>query len=95
MILDRIYTVISDARTQQNGWGLPDVSEDYIMGELHGQLKGAQQAWALVQLRFLPDIGEMETPEQATERVETYARRRLAETGSRALRKRVSGLTTA
>lgn len=93
IVLDRIYTVISDAREKQNGWGLPDVSEEYVMGELYGQLKRAQQAWALVQPRFLPDTGQLETPEQVTERVETYYTKRSAETGSRVLRKRVSGQT--
>jgi hypothetical protein len=91
IILERVYRVISDSRKQQNGWNLPDVSEEYIMGELYGQLKRAQEAWALVQPRFLPHCGQLESPEQVTKRVESYYSKRVTESGSRALRMRVSG----
>ena len=39
IVLRNLYNFINTKRTKQNGWGLPDVSEEYVMGELWGQLK--------------------------------------------------------
>lgn len=89
-ILRQIYDLIVTSRKEQGGWGLPDVSEDYLKGELRGHLKRAQESWALVQPRFLPHSNEMETPVKVTERVEAYHRQRMATVGGRSLRKRVS-----
>ena len=89
IILRQIYNLILEARVRQGGWGLPDVSEAYIMGELQAQLKGSREAWALVQPRIDPTSGEAESPEQVGTRVESYYKR-MADTSSRSLRKRVS-----
>jgi hypothetical protein len=90
MILRRIYDEIMAVRAQHGGWGLPDVSEGYIMGELEGQLKRSQEAWAMVQPRISHETGELETPDQLATRIELYTRRRMANVGGRALRQRVS-----
>jgi hypothetical protein len=90
IIINRIFALIQTARDNQGGWGLPDVSEDYIKGELHGQLKRSQEAWALVQPRFLHASGQLETPEQVVARVEQYYNKRNSVSTSRVLRKRVS-----
>jgi len=63
LILKRIYNDIMATHNEQGGWGLPDVSEGYLMGELAGQLKRSQKAWNLVQPHFLTE-NEMERPEQ-------------------------------
>jgi hypothetical protein len=90
IILRRIYDIMLAAREKHGGWGLPDVSEGYIMAELQGQLKRSQEAWALVQPRILPKSGESETQEQVAERVRKQNEKRMTDVGGRSLRKRVS-----
>jgi hypothetical protein len=90
IIINRIFTLIKTARDSQGGWGLPDVSEDYITGELYGQLKRSQEAWALVQPRFLQASGQLEAPEQVVARVQQYYNKRASDSTSRVTRKRVS-----
>jgi hypothetical protein len=89
-ILQRIYNLILAARERHGGWGLPDVSDGYIMGILQGQLKRSQEAWAMVQPRFLPLAGEMEAQDQVETRVRRYCTKRMSEVSGRSLRKRVS-----
>ena len=52
IVLCNLYNLINTKHTEQNGWGLLDVSEEHVIGELWGQLKHSREAWALVQPRF-------------------------------------------
>ena len=90
MILQRIYNDIVAIRNEHGGWGLPDVSKGYLIGELAGQLKRSQEAWSLVQPRFLAENDAMEKPEEVTKRVDTYWTKRIGDISSRSIRKRVS-----
>lgn len=89
-ILQQIYDLIVSSRQNHGGWGLPDVSEGYLMGELQGQLKRSQESWAQVQPRFIPGRNEVETLEQVADRVESYQKKRMGCANARSLRKRVS-----
>jgi hypothetical protein len=90
LILQRIYNDIVAIRNEHGGWGLPDVSEGYLIGELAGQLKRSQEAWSLVQPRFLAENDAMERPDEVTKRVDTYWTKRIGDVSSRSIRKRVS-----
>ncbi|KAJ7231867.1 hypothetical protein B0H12DRAFT_1239830 [Mycena haematopus] len=68
-------------------WGLPKVSDAYLVGELYGHLKRSQQAWALWRPRLLPALLRMETEVEATARAEASLGRRQVNTGSRTNRK--------
>jgi hypothetical protein len=89
-ILNNIYELISKTRDKQGGWGLPDVSKDYLMGELWGQLSRSRDAWALVQPRFSLETGQMETDDQCRERVKAYSNKRSRTVVARSRRQRVS-----
>ena len=45
-ILRRIYDDILAVRETEGGWGLPDVSEDYLLGLLYMQLKRSREVWS-------------------------------------------------
>ncbi|KAJ7237287.1 hypothetical protein B0H12DRAFT_1238248 [Mycena haematopus] len=68
-------------------WGLPKVSDAYLVGELYGHLKRSQQAWALWRPRMLPTLMRMETEAEAAERAKVSQGRRQVSTGNRASRK--------
>lgn len=90
IILQRIYNQILVDREEDGGWGLPDVSEEYIMAALYGQLKRAREAWSQFQPRLDLQTGNIETPDRLIHRVNTYTQGRLATIGSRSRRKHVS-----
>lgn len=90
LVLRKICDIVLASREKDGGWGVPSVSEAYIVGELQGQLKRSQEAWALVQPRFINEAAAMETPEQVVARVEGYSQKRMADVSSRSLRQRVS-----
>lgn len=50
---------------QEGGWNTPDVSEDYLLGLFHGQLKCSHEAWIQVQPRFSMENRREETEEEA------------------------------
>ncbi|KAG5633815.1 hypothetical protein H0H81_005107 [Sphagnurus paluster] len=52
LILQKIYKDLLESRQSHGGWNLPDVSEDYVMSMLRGQLKRSREAWAEMQPRF-------------------------------------------
>src|ERR1700722_1949325 len=93
MILQKICDQTRALREEQGGWGIPDVSEAYIMGELEGQLKRSREAWALVQPRLSSESGTIETREQTASRVQSYSAKRRADVSGRSLRKAVSLLS--
>ena len=86
-ILQRIYNLILSSRQTHGGWGLPDVSEGYLMGELRGQLKRSQESWAQVQPRLIPGRHEMESLEEVAECVEWQHKKRMDCANARSLRK--------
>ena len=89
-ILRRIYDDILAVRETEGGWGLPDVSEDYLLGLLYMQLKRSREAWSRMQLRFLSDRGRGETTQEAAERVIGQTGQRYQANSSRSRRQRVS-----
>lgn len=89
LVLHRIYEQIL-LKSREDEWNVPNVSEEYLMGELYGQVKRAREAWSHVQPRFQPSTGRLETAEEVMERVEATNTQRLGSAGSRARRERVS-----
>lgn len=89
LILRRMYEQIL-LKSREDGWSVPNVSQDYLMGELYGQVKRAREAWSHVQPRYQSSTGGMETAEEVMKRVETMNGQRLGSAGSRARRERVS-----
>lgn len=89
LILRRIYEQLL-LRSREDGWSVPNVSEEYLMGELYGQVKRAREAWSLVQPRYQSSTGKLETIEEVTKRVEDANAQRLGSVGSRARREQVS-----
>jgi hypothetical protein len=88
-ILQNIYDAMIIARAEQGSWGVPAVSEGYVMGELFGQLKRSQEAWVQVQPRFSLMTGNIETEDQQLERVTNDTVRRSQAAASRGHHKRV------
>jgi hypothetical protein len=86
-ILQQIYNLILATCQKHGGWGLPNIYEGYLMGQLRGQLKRLQEPWALVQPRFLAEIGAMETSAQVAECVEAYYKKQMSDVGGRTLKK--------
>lgn len=89
LVLHRIYEQVL-LRSREDGWNVPNVSEEYLVGELYGQLKRAREAWSRVQPRYQPSTGRLETAEEVMERIEATNTQRLGSVGSRARRERVS-----
>ncbi|KAJ6476781.1 hypothetical protein C8R47DRAFT_1075637 [Mycena vitilis] len=71
-----------------DGWGLPDVSRDYIVGELYGQLRRSQQEWALSRARVVPDQGRHETKAEVLRRNVEYKAKRQAKSNGRTAKQR-------
>jgi len=63
-------------------WSIPDVSSEYLLALLQGQLKRSREAWRLVQSRPNIEEGQLETPEELAQRVEETTTLRLAVVGS-------------
>ncbi|KAJ7435677.1 hypothetical protein B0H11DRAFT_2295394 [Mycena galericulata] len=58
--------------TSSHGWGLPQVTTEYVQGEFYGQLKRSQQAWAQWRPRYIFNLNRMETEAEVRARVEAY-----------------------
>lgn len=89
LVLRRIYEQVL-LKSREDGWSVPNVSEEYLVGELYGQLKRAREAWSQVQPRYQPSTGRLETAEEVMKRIEATNTQRLGSVGSRARRERVS-----
>lgn len=88
-VIDKLTQNFITARAQHpHGYGLPDVSTEYISGEFFGHLKRSQEAWAKWQPR-LTYGGEVETGDDVVERVEKYQQRRQASVNSRSRKQQV------
>ncbi|KAJ7734352.1 hypothetical protein DFH07DRAFT_780347 [Mycena maculata] len=86
-IIGKLVKGFQRARAASGGWGLPEVSDTYLEGELYGQLKRSQQAWALWRPRLLPALLRMETETEAIQRAEGYLGRRQSSTTDLACRR--------
>ena len=93
IILSNICTKILEARQEENGWGLPDVSDNYLLGMLQGHLKRSRGVWAKAQCKFLSALGRVETEEEAQERLAQSEASRYASILSRSHRSHVSLLS--
>lgn len=91
LVLRRIYEQVL-LRSREDGWSVPNVSEEYLVGELYGQLKRAREAWSQAQPRYQSGTGRLETAEEVMERIEATNTQQLGSVGSRARRERVSQL---
>ena len=89
-ILRRIYDDILAVRETEGGWGLPDVSEDYLLGLLYMQLKRSREVWSRMQPRYLSDSSRGETTQEVAEQVIGQTDRRYQANSSRSRRQRVS-----
>ena len=89
-VLRRIYDDILAVRETDGGWGLPDVSKDYLIGLLYMQLKRSHEAWSQMQPRFLSDSSRGETSQEAAERVIRQMEQHYHTNSSRSRRQRVS-----
>lgn len=89
-ILRRISNDILTECETDGGWGLPDVSEDYLLGLLYLQLKRSREAWSRMQPRLLSDNSRGETAQEAAERVIGQTNQRYQTNSYRSRRKRVS-----
>ena len=70
LVLGRLYQQLIQSRADEGGWGLVDVSEEYVMGLLAGQLKRSRDAWAVHQPKFSQTTGRFENSAEATRRAE-------------------------
>jgi hypothetical protein len=77
-------------RETEGGWGLPDVSEDYLLGLLYMQLKRSREVWSRMHPRLLSDGSRGETTQEAAERVIGQTDQRYQANSSRSRRQRVS-----
>ena len=89
-ILRKISNDILNECETDGGWGLPDVSEEYLLGLLYMQLKRSRDAWSRMQPRFLSESSRGETAEEAAGRVIGKTNQRYQANSSRSRRKRVS-----
>lgn len=89
-VLAKHYQTILDLRAEDGGWGLPDVSEGYILGLLYGHLKRSHDGWARAQSRFCEGTGRVETREETDQRLAEENEIRYANVGSRSRRQSVS-----
>ncbi|KAJ6513559.1 hypothetical protein C8R47DRAFT_1206875 [Mycena vitilis] len=70
IIIQKLATFVKAAQNASpDGWGLPAVSDDYIEGEFHNQLKQAQEAWKLWKPRLVAGTLSNESPAQVAARV--------------------------
>ncbi|KAJ7496351.1 hypothetical protein B0H11DRAFT_1910112 [Mycena galericulata] len=76
-IIEKFTVSIQAARRDDpNGWGVPDISDEYISGELFNQLKQSQEAWAKWCPRLLPGTIQMENEAQIAARVKQTDKKR-------------------
>ncbi|RDB18866.1 hypothetical protein Hypma_014530 [Hypsizygus marmoreus] len=85
-VLRKVYDKIIAACRIDGGWNLPDVSEEYVMGELWGHLKQGREAWSKVQSRYLFATKKLETPQEVMLQVGTSTTMKMKSAASRARR---------
>jgi hypothetical protein len=90
LVLTRHCEAILDSRVEDGGWGLPDVSEGYLLGLFHGHLKRSREGWAKVKSRFCEETGRLETNEETHQRLSQEDEIRYATVASRSRRQTVS-----
>ncbi|KAJ7807011.1 hypothetical protein B0H14DRAFT_3765388 [Mycena olivaceomarginata] len=71
-IIQKLRKIFLEKRAEGLGWNLANVTEEYVEGELYGQLQRSQQEWARWQPRFLPLLGRQENEAEIRARVERY-----------------------
>ncbi|KAJ7080657.1 hypothetical protein B0H15DRAFT_804046 [Mycena belliarum] len=69
-VMGNLLAAIKAARAQQAGWGVPDVTDEYITAQLYDRLNHSQQAWKKWQPRLIEATLAAETEEQIFERVD-------------------------
>ena len=80
LVLKWLCQDLLQTRTDEGGWGLPDVSENYMQGLLHGHLKRSHDAWAVRNPRFSSTTGGFETNSEADKRADDAAALRSSDT---------------
>ena len=80
LVLKRLCQDLLQTHTDEGGWGLPDVSENYVQGLLHGHLKRSHDAWAVRNPRFSSTTGGFETNSEADKRADDAAALRSSDT---------------
>lgn len=90
LVLKRLCQDLLQTRTNEGGWSLPDVSEDYVQGLLRGHLKRSHDAWAVRKPRFSSTTGGFETNFEADQRAAEAATSRFSDTVCRSRRASVS-----
>ena len=90
LVLSKHHQTLLDSRTEDGGWGLPDVSEGYLLGLLYGHLKRSREGWAKAQSRFRQETGRFETNEETHQRLAQENGIRYATVASRSRRQAVS-----
>lgn len=90
LVLIKHYQTLLDSRVEEGGWGLPDVSEGYLLGLLHGHLKRSREGWTKAQSRFCQETGRIETNEETHQRLAQESEIRYATVASRSRRQTVS-----
>ncbi|KAJ7787493.1 hypothetical protein B0H14DRAFT_2629298 [Mycena olivaceomarginata] len=70
--IQKLCKIFLEKHTAGLGWNLANVMEEYVKGELYGQLQRSQQEWARWQPRFLPLLGWPENESEIHARMEQY-----------------------
>ncbi|KAJ7850509.1 hypothetical protein B0H14DRAFT_3664790 [Mycena olivaceomarginata] len=87
-IIQKLRKIFLEKRAEGLGWNLANVTEEYVEGELYGQLQRSQQEWARWQPRFLPLLGRQENEAEIRARVERYQGHRQTRVNSRSNKSR-------
>ncbi|KAG6864184.1 hypothetical protein C0991_011759, partial [Blastosporella zonata] len=87
LILRKHYQDFIGIREEDGGWGLLDVSEGYLLGLFHGQLKRSRDGWAKSQPRFSQTTGILETAREAQGRAAEQTASHLESVTSRSRRR--------
>jgi len=90
LVLSKHCRTLLDSRAEDGGWGLPDVTEGYLLGMFRGHLKRSREGWTKVQSRFCQETGRIETSEETHQRLAQENEIRYATVGSRSRRHAVS-----
>jgi hypothetical protein len=90
LVLLKHYRTLLDSRAEEGGWGLPDVSEGYLLGLLNNHLKRSREGWAKAKPRFCQETGRVETNEETHQRLAQENEIRYSTVASRSRRQTVS-----
>lgn len=96
-VIDKMAVTFQETRRESNdGWGLPDVSDEYVLAQFFGNLKRSQEAWAqwAPRLKLNNNTWEMETTSQVEDRVDGYHTTRRANVRVNTAKTRVSALSS-